>query len=73
VITTMIYTHVLKSAAAGTSSPLDGLMMLSTAASDDDNDDDGNGNSRPPFRAREPFFPCYRATPSFTAAAISAS
>jgi hypothetical protein len=31
---------------------------------------------RPPFRAREPAFPCYdlcRPTPSFTAAATSAS
>jgi integron integrase len=85
VSTTMIYTHVLKSAAAGTASPLDGLM-LTTAASDnnydDDNDNNGGDNNsnaaardtpRPPFRAREPFSPCYRVTPSFTAAATSAS
>ena len=29
--------------------------------------------SPPAPHAREPFFPCYRATPSFTAAATSAS
>ena len=83
VSTTMIYTHVLQSSAAGTASPLDGLM-LTTASSDvsfDDDDDNGNGNANPiaprsPFRAREPAFPCYhpsRPTPSFTVAATSAS
>ena len=84
VSTTMIYTHVLKSSAAGTSSPLDGLMML-TPESDDEG---GRGSSEQPLRshavpprparstkppqAREPS-PCYRITPNFTAAAISAS
>jgi integron integrase len=57
VSTTMIYTHVLKTAAAGTASPLDGLMLTLP----------------PPPAAREPSFPCYRATPSSTAAATSAS
>jgi integron integrase len=63
VSTTMIYTHVLKSAAAGTSSPLDALMMTMP------------GWIGPDIGAREPSFPCYdyRATPSFTAAATSAS
>ena len=88
VSTTMIYTHVLQSSAAGTASPLDGLM-LTTAGSDvafDDgrHDDDHDHRKdrrpgivpRPPIRAREPAFPCYdlsRPTPSFTAAATSAS
>jgi Phage integrase family len=74
VSTTMIYTHVLKSAAAGTSSPLDSLMMTTMpteAEFDDDDEDDADANRRPP-RVREPF-PCYRVTPSFTAAATSAS
>ena len=81
--TTMIYTHVLQSAAAGTASPLDALMMTMPASTmsihDNDNDnhdrDDDNDNAavgRRPPRAREPF-PCYRVTPSFTAAATSAS
>ena len=88
----MIYTHVLKSGAAGTTSPLDGLM---TTMDDDDDDDDaatglraeGGPAGRPP-RAREPApsyrftpafivnpepVPCCRPTPSFTAAATSAS
>jgi hypothetical protein len=47
-------------------------------AGDDDGGDDGNDRThiggRPfPPRAREPSFPCYRVTPSFTAAATSAS
>jgi integron integrase len=79
VSTTMIYTHVLKSSAAGTSSPLDGLMMVLGRSNgarvvddrDDCDSDDDDGSSAPP-RAREPY-PCYRATPSFTAAATSAS
>ena len=76
VSTTMIYTHVLKSAAAGTASPLDGLMMSMPGDNDNDNDNDasdpaGHAGARPP-RVREPF-PCYRVTPSFTAAATSAS
>jgi integron integrase len=70
VSTTMIYTHVLKSAAAGTSSPLDSLMM--TMATMPAPADDA-AESLPPLRVREPCFPCYRATPSFTAAATSAS
>ncbi len=78
VSTTMIYTHVLKSGAAGTSSPLDSLM---TALYEGD-----SAASPAPPRAREPSrcgratilstagpLPCYRATPSFTAAATSAS
>ena len=78
VSTTMIYTHVLKSAAAGTSSPLDGLMMTMPSADEFDRDgDDEAGSSpasrRPAPRIREPFPPCYRATPSSTAAATSAS
>jgi hypothetical protein len=67
VSTTMIYTHVLKSAAAGTASPLDGLMMTVDA-------DYGEEEERKPapHRAREPR-PCYRTTPSCTAAATSPS
>ena len=97
VSTTMIYTHVLKSGAAGTSSPLDGLMMtMGSAAEDeddarregghrgkvdhDDDDKDRDHDDRPPHSGRSPFkpprarepFPCYRVTPSFTAAATSA-
>ena len=73
VSTTMIYTHVLKSAAAGTASPLDALMMTMPmrgrlGESDDDEHDLGRGSE-----AREPLFPCYRATPSSTARATSAS
>ena len=70
VSTTMIYTHVLKSSAAGTASPLDALESSTTSTT---------ATSWPPTRpaatrlpAREPAFPCYRITPSFTAAAISA-
>ena len=36
-------------------------------------DDDGELDRDPGIRVREPFFPCYRATPSCTAAATSAS
>ncbi|HEX7440973.1 MAG TPA: integron integrase, partial [Caldimonas sp.] len=86
VSTTMIYTHVLKSAAAGTASPLDALMMDvggGEEARDKNDDDDGAADAgpynhhhvsgrQPPPRAREPF-PCYRVTPNFTAAAISPS
>jgi integron integrase len=63
VSTTMVYTHVLKSSAAGTSSPLDSLMMTMPPP-------------LPPPLVREPasfFFPCYPATPSSTARATSAS
>ena len=86
VSTTMIYTHVLKSAAAGTSSPLDALMLTMQGGGVGGNDDDiaadiddaadaGHpfAQKPPPLRAREASFPCYRATPSSTAAAISAS
>ena len=103
VSTTMIYTHVLKSGAAGTSSPLDGLMMVMdeptsdgvraiaghartahgkpSAGSGDGRDEDDHDPSRlrsapgrrPGLpRVREPS-PCYRVTPSSTAAATSAS
>jgi hypothetical protein len=80
----MIYTHVLKSAAAGTASPLDGLMLVSLMMNDEgkgSNNNDGDDgrdrdndriSRRSPPRVREPF-PCYRVTPSFTAAATSAS
>jgi|NGEPerStandDraft_6_1074524.scaffolds.fasta_scaffold23302_2 hypothetical protein len=80
----MIYTHVLKSAAAGTASPLDGLMLVSLMMNDEgkgNNNNDGDDgrdrdndriSRRSPPRVREPF-PCYRVTPSFTAAATSAS
>ena len=54
VSTTMIYTHVLKSAAAGTASPLDGLLLYGS------------------LQAKERSA-CYRAMPSFIAAATSAS
>jgi hypothetical protein len=73
VSTTMIYTHVLKSAAAGTASPLDALMMttaMPACAFVDERDDDDLGSG---IEAREPAFPCYRATPSSTARATSAS
>ena len=88
VSTTMIYTHVLKSAAAGTASPLDGLMAeiddadhgAAAAALAADRGGGGSSSnaataarpSRPPPRARESL-PCYRVTPSCTAAATSAS
>ena len=93
VSTTMIYTHVLKSSAAGTSSPLDALASMSmsmptlsspssraASSSDDEFAAEEEDETTPgalersgwPPRAREPF-PCYRVTPSFTAAAISAS
>ena len=86
VSTTMIYTHVLKSAAAGTASPLDGLMWTlddndndnlrgrrgSGAAGGSDDDADDN-DAAATLRVREPQFPCYRATPSSTARATSAS
>lgn len=93
-------THRQASAAAGTASPLDALMMTMTMTTtttmrgrigdvdhDDDHDrhrDRGGGAHRrdggaadpdrdPPSRVREPAFPCYRATPSSTARATSAS
>jgi hypothetical protein len=71
VSTTMIYTHVLQSSAAGTASPLDSLMLTTTSSSP-------SPSLSPlplpiPPRIREPFPPCYRATPSSTARATSAS
>lgn len=76
----MIYTHVLQSSAAGTASPLDGLMLTTASSSDVafDNDNAEGNAPRPPLRAREPAFPCYHPrpflpTPSSTAAATSAS
>jgi integron integrase len=75
VSTTMIYTHVLQSSAAGTASPLDGLMLVLDEGRrrGDVDDDDDSGNASPfPHDLREPL-PCYRVTPSFTAAATSAS
>jgi hypothetical protein len=76
----MIYTHVLESAAAGTSSPLDGLMLAMDVGAadgvdhrmDSDADDDDAADAVAP-RVREPAFPCYLATPSSTARATSAS
>ena len=75
VSTTMIYMHVLQSSAAGTTSRLDGLMMVlgdTHRQVDVDDDDDDDTSSPAPYRIREPL-PCYRVTPSFTAAATSAS
>lgn len=94
VSTTMVYTHVLKSSAAGTTSPLDGLMMSfgdtqqrgtrdgasrSLSHSPDDGNDaheqggEWSSPPPPPWLAREPSPTHYRVTPSFTAAATSAS
>ena len=82
VSTTMIYTHVLKSAAAGTMSPLDGLSGLlqsvsptSTAGADAARrpiQSDRMGGDADDSGAREPWAP-YRVTPNSTAAATSAS
>ena len=70
VSTTMIYTHVLKSSAAGTSSPLDGLMTTRAMLDPASLHQECHGSGWP---LREPPAPCYRATPSSTAAATSAS
>jgi integron integrase len=83
VSTTMIYTHVLKSAAAGTASPLDALAASASpwrprdaapGATLEGPSADGRHSMRPHRRheIREPC-PAYRLTPSSTAAAISAS
>ena len=88
VSTTMIYTHVLKSAAAGTSSPLDGLIAALVAASPlapptsmvtatkDGHPWSAQGvvapGRGPHGEVRERTL-CYRVTPSCTAAATSAS
>ena len=77
VSTTMIYTHVLRSSAAGTASPLDAMMMAMPvpmrAAVDERGGDNDEHDPGPGIAAREPSFPCYRATPSSTARATSAS
>ena len=77
VSTTMIYTHVLQAGAAGTTSPLDGLMLATDVNFDCDTASapgtaDSTPHRRTPPRAEETF-PCYRVTPNFTAAATSAS
>jgi len=79
VSTTMIYTHVLKSAAAGTTSPLDELMSGIDGAGRASAPMPPSANASlsphsprlPPHRVREPRA-CYRVTPNCTAAAISA-
>jgi integron integrase len=69
VSTTMIYTHVLKSAAAGTTSPLDGLLDAPPAAPTWP-PLAGSGRDNNEVRERQP---CYRPVPNCTAAATSAS
>ena len=80
VSTTMIYTHVLKSAAAGTASPLDdlaalvpdsALMPAASSANPSPSMSALRGRRGDP-EVREPCAP-YRATLNCTAAAISAS
>ena len=86
VSTTMIYTHVLKLGGGAVRSPLDLLRLgpptiASTPTSrraddvfvDDDDGDNDEHDPGPGIAAREPSFPCYRATPSSTARATSAS
>ena len=85
VSTTMIYTHVLKLGGGAVRSPLDALAMAGVPASRSMplTGENGSGDdSWPPYgpplpgqppRVREPSFPCYRVTPSSTAAATSAS
>ena len=80
VSTTMIYTHVLQSSAAGTASPLDSLMLTTQRRARRRRRSGAVATTcatRPPLRAREPVSPClhrlYRPTPSSTAAATSAS
>jgi hypothetical protein len=54
--------------------PLDSLTMTATLTATPADDDTGESlPPPPPPRARKPFIPCYRATPSFTAVATSAS
>jgi integron integrase len=71
VSTTMIYTHVLKLGGGAVRSPLDALLSAAPSVSG------GAAPSPPaasiPWQVREPSSPCYRATPSSTAAATSAS
>jgi integron integrase len=75
VSTTMIYTHVLKSAAAGTASPLDDLSELPAPLLPSP-DSVTASMSRKPVRRRDDEVrePCahYRVTPNSIAAAISA-
>ena len=77
VSTTMIYTHVLSRPRPAPRARSTALMLAmprplrGLGAGRDD--DERRRRSRPRHRAREPSFPCYRATPSFTAAATSAS
>jgi integron integrase len=72
VSTTMIYTHVLKSAAAGTASPLDALA-LALAPRPSTSPLPPSSSPFPRIELRESVAPCYRLTPSSTAAATSAS
>jgi len=51
----------------------DGRDRRGSGAHDGDSDGDDEYARGPDTRAREPFFPCYRATPSSTARATSAS
>jgi hypothetical protein len=75
-----------RAARCGRASPLDALMATMRgrigdvdfdAGVDLDADDDGGDGPLdrrgPDIQAREAFFPCYRATPSSTARATSAS
>lgn len=71
VSTTMIYTHVLKSAAAGTPSPLDDLMMMTTTTTGESTGHQPVAAFSKPNEVREPWA-SYRVTPNFTAAATSA-
>jgi len=54
VSTTMIYTHVLQSSAAGTASPLDGLMLAMAAGDPDETGPYAPRSPPRPPRAREP-------------------
>ncbi len=76
VSTTMIYTHVLKLGGGAVRSPLDALLAYPSTISSADDADQASGSpfAGDRFRLREPA-PCpyYLPTPSFTAAAISAS
>lgn len=75
VSTTMIYTHVLKTAAAGTASPLDDLSIARDVKRGEDDRHSGQQINEP--RALYRLAPCRHrpctATPSFTAAATTAS
>jgi hypothetical protein len=78
VSTTMIYTHVLRFASGAVRSPLDDLLgefgQVDVGPGDVDDLSDRGGRGGP-LNVREPV-PCYPAfliTPSYAAAAISAS